>query len=90
MTIHAVDANRTQASRPDVQPGLNALNDSSVVFQRFSGLLVGLAQRRLVWKYKKKLDPEDVVKSAFMSFFRMRSEVTMAFEIGTRSGADSH
>ncbi len=58
-------------------------NDPSIaefVFQRFSGKLVSLAQRRLGWQLKRKFDPEDVVQSAFMSFFRMQSEGGLEFE----------
>ena len=58
-------------------------NDPSIaefVFQRFSGQLVELAQSRLGWKLKRKFDPEDVVQSAFISFFRMQSERTLEFE----------
>ncbi|MFM9960874.1 MAG: RNA polymerase sigma factor [Planctomycetaceae bacterium] len=47
---------------------------ASEVFHRFSGQLIQLAQQRLNWRLRRKLDPEDVVQSAFQSFFRLHSE----------------
>lgn len=53
---------------------------AEMVFQRFSAQLVGLAQQRLGWRLNRKLDPEDVVQSAFKSFFRMQASDELAFE----------
>lgn len=39
------------------------------VFTRFSGRLVGLARRHLDARLAVKVDPEDVVQSAYKSFF---------------------
>jgi RNA polymerase sigma-70 factor (ECF subfamily) len=39
------------------------------VFQRFTGRLVALARRQFHAALKHKVDPEDVVQSAFKSFF---------------------
>lgn len=39
------------------------------VFRRFAGRLVGLARARLDQRLPTKVDPEDVVQSAFRSFF---------------------
>ena len=50
------------------------------VFQRYSGQLIELAQQRLNWRLRRKLDPEDVVQSAFQSFFRLHSEEKTHFE----------
>lgn len=58
-------------------------NDASaaeLVFRRFSGQLIELAQQRLGWRLRRKLDPEDVVQSAFHSFFRMQADDELAFE----------
>ena len=53
---------------------------ASEVFHRYSGQLIQLAQQRLNWRLRRKLDPEDVVQSAFQSFFRMHSEKQTHFE----------
>ena len=39
------------------------------VFERYTRQLVGLARRRLDERLAGKVDPEDVVQSAFKSFF---------------------
>lgn len=53
---------------------------AEVLFHRFSGQLIQLAQQRMGWQFQRKLDPEDVVQSAFISFFRMHDEGDLAFE----------
>lgn len=53
---------------------------AEMVFRRFSGQLIELAQQRLGWRLRRKLDPEDVVQSAFHSFFRMQAADELAFE----------
>lgn len=53
---------------------------ASEVFNRYSGQLIQLAQQRLNWRLRRKLDPEDVVQSAFQSFFRLHSEEKTHFE----------
>jgi len=40
------------------------------IFDRFARRLIGLAQRRLSATLRQKVDPEDVLQSAFKSFFR--------------------
>jgi RNA polymerase sigma-70 factor (ECF subfamily) len=40
------------------------------IFERFAHRLVGLARRRFHASLKYKVDPEDVVQSAYKSFFR--------------------
>ena len=40
------------------------------IFQRFSERLVRVAARRMVGSLRRKVDPEDLVQSAFGSFFR--------------------
>jgi RNA polymerase sigma-70 factor (ECF subfamily) len=40
------------------------------VYHRFARRLYGLAQARLNAAVRNKVDPEDVVQSAFRSFFR--------------------
>lgn len=39
------------------------------VFQRFGGRLIELAQKQLKPQIRRKVDPEDVLQSAFRSFF---------------------
>jgi RNA polymerase sigma-70 factor (ECF subfamily) len=41
-----------------------------VVFERFARRLIGLARRQFHASLKHKVDPEDVVQSAYKSFFR--------------------
>lgn len=50
------------------------------LFRRFSGQLMELARQRLGWQFQRKLDPEDVVQSAFISFFRLHEQGDLAFE----------
>jgi RNA polymerase sigma-70 factor, ECF subfamily len=44
-------------------------SDPRAVFGRFSRRLIGLARTRLDKRTRAKVDPEDVVQSAFRSFF---------------------
>jgi RNA polymerase sigma-70 factor (ECF subfamily) len=45
-------------------------NDAAaLVFNRFAGQLIALAQRRLDHRVRRKLDAEDVLQSVFRSFF---------------------
>jgi RNA polymerase sigma-70 factor (ECF subfamily) len=44
------------------------------VFNRFAGRLVGLARARLDPTVRSKVGPEDVVQSAFRSFFRCHAD----------------
>src|SRR5687768_13755623 len=43
---------------------------ASELFERYVGKLINLAQRRLSGQLGRRIDPEDVVQSAFRSFFR--------------------
>jgi RNA polymerase sigma-70 factor (ECF subfamily) len=47
------------------------------VFRRFAHQLVALAHGRISTALRHKVDPEDVVQSAFKSFFRRFSEGDM-------------
>jgi RNA polymerase sigma-70 factor (ECF subfamily) len=51
------------------------------VFARFAGRLVGLARRHLDARLAVKVDPEDVVQSAYKSFFVRQREGGL--EVGT-------
>lgn len=51
------------------------------VFARFAGRLVGLARRHLDGRLAVKVDPEDVVQSAYKSFFVRQREGGL--EVGT-------
>ena len=57
------------------------------VFDRFARRLVGLARRRFDRRLAHRVDPEDVVQSAFKSFFVRHREGTSGSGIGTTSGA---
>jgi RNA polymerase sigma-70 factor, ECF subfamily len=47
------------------------------VFHRFAGRLVALARRRVSRRFAYRVDPEDVVQSAFKSFFVRQREGTL-------------
>lgn len=55
-----------------------------VVFVRFAARLAGLARRHLDNRLAVKLDPEDVVQSAYKSFFIRQREGEL--EVGTWDG----
>src|SRR5438132_1018442 len=42
---------------------------AAVLFQRYSGRLIELVRRRLSNRLNQRFDPEDVVQSAYRSFF---------------------
>jgi RNA polymerase sigma-70 factor (ECF subfamily) len=44
------------------------------VFQQFAQRLVGLARSRIDERYRRKVEPEDVVQSAFNSFFQRHAK----------------
>jgi RNA polymerase sigma-70 factor (ECF subfamily) len=54
------------------------------VFSRFASRLVGLARRHLDGRLAVKVDPEDVVQSAYKSFFIRQRDGTL--EIGNWDG----
>ena len=66
--------------------GLRARDDAAAreVCQRFTGRLIGLAQRQFHAALKHKVDPEDVVQSAFKSFFHRFDQGKL--EIGNWDG----
>jgi RNA polymerase sigma-70 factor (ECF subfamily) len=47
---------------------------AAAVFRRFSHRLIGLARSRMEERIRRKDDPEDVVQSAFKSFFRRQAD----------------
>jgi RNA polymerase sigma-70 factor, ECF subfamily len=50
------------------------------VFQRFTSQLIALARRRFGAAFKHKVDPEDLVQSAYKSFFRCHGEGKLAVD----------
>jgi RNA polymerase sigma-70 factor (ECF subfamily) len=44
------------------------------LFERFTGRLLALARRRFITGLRPKVDPEDVVQSAYKSFFHRHAE----------------
>jgi len=62
--------------------GLRARDDAAAreVCQRFTGRLIALAQRQFHFALKHKVDPEDVVQSAFKSFFHRCGEGKLEVE----------
>ncbi|MCI0461197.1 MAG: sigma-70 family RNA polymerase sigma factor [Gemmataceae bacterium] len=60
--------------RPDAGDAARA------VFERFTRRLIGLARSQLDARLQHKIDPEDVVQSAYKSFFLRYGEGTLAAE----------
>lgn len=52
---------------------------SRVVFERFANRLIGLARKSLDGRLLQKVDPEDVVQSAYKSFFLGQREAGWEF-----------
>jgi RNA polymerase sigma-70 factor (ECF subfamily) len=63
---------------PDV--GLAADAESRAVFERFTRRLIGLARSHLDAQLRHKIDPEDVVQSAYKSFFIRYGDGALAAE----------
>jgi RNA polymerase sigma-70 factor, ECF subfamily len=65
---------------------LQAREDAAAreLFQRFAGQLIALARRRFEAGLRHKVDPEDVVQSAYKSFFWRCGEGKL--EVGTWNG----
>src|SRR5262249_16338172 len=59
------------SSFSQVADGLQQSDDEAArrVFERFAGRLIALARSQLDERLRQKVDPEDVVQSAFRSFF---------------------
>jgi RNA polymerase sigma-70 factor (ECF subfamily) len=49
-------------------------NAATQLFDRYVGRLIGLARTRLSGKLSRRVDPEDIVQSAYRSFFRSAEE----------------
>src|SRR5262249_4903794 len=66
----------TNDSFPEWMGRLQQGDDAAAreVFQRFTSRLVALARQRFGAAFKGKVDPEDVVQSAYKSFFRRFEE----------------
>jgi len=50
------------------------------LFHEYAGRLAAVVRRRLGWRFRRKLDPEDVVQSVFRSFIRYQHGRDMRFE----------
>jgi RNA polymerase sigma-70 factor (ECF subfamily) len=50
------------------------------IFRRYAQQLVRLASQRIVGSLRRKVDAEDLVQSAFRSFFRAQDEAPFQFE----------
>src|SRR5262245_32054741 len=55
-------------------------DDAREAFERFTRRLVGLARTHLDGRLRHKVDPEDVVQSAYKSFFLRYGEGALAAE----------
>jgi RNA polymerase sigma-70 factor (ECF subfamily) len=62
---------------PETMPGGE---DARAVFERFTRRLIGLARNQLDARLQHKIDPEDVVQSAYKSFFLRYGEGKLAAE----------
>lgn len=73
-------------SFPELMDRLRSGEDEAAreVFARFAARLVGLARRHLDGRLAVKVDPEDVVQSAYKSFFVRQREGTL--EVGNWDG----
>lgn len=69
----------------DAQKLLNRWKDgdqqaATEIFEQYMNRLIGLARNRLSSKMAQRVDPEDVVQSAYRSFFRRASDDQYSFE----------
>jgi RNA polymerase sigma-70 factor (ECF subfamily) len=64
----------------DRQPGAKPVGDAIApeVLDRFTHRLIGLARRQLDVRLQHKIEPEDVVQSAYKSFFLRYGEAALA------------
>lgn len=70
---------------PDVRGVLERLRAgdpaaADLLLTRFSGQLCRLAQQKLGLRYRRKLDPEDIVQSVFKSFIRLQAADDLTFD----------
>lgn len=65
---------------PALLPMAQEPNDRQPAFERFTRRLIGLARSHLDVRLRHKIDPEDVVQSAYKSFFLRYGETTLASE----------
>ena len=66
-------------SRDSSQVGIAPVDEASrALFEQFSHRLIGLARSHLDARLKNKVDPEDVVQSAYKSFFLRYGDQTLA------------
>jgi RNA polymerase sigma-70 factor (ECF subfamily) len=67
---------QSESSFADLPARLRGHDNSAAaeVFRRYAGELIRLASRRVVGVLQRKVDAEDLVQSAFRSFFRVEAE----------------
>ncbi len=68
----------SEDSFPGGKPGSDAA--ARAIFERFTRRLVGLARAQLDDRFRHKIDPEDVVQSAYKSFFLRYGDGGLAAE----------
>jgi RNA polymerase sigma-70 factor (ECF subfamily) len=61
-------------------PKVGAGDAARAIFERFTRRLIGLARSQLDARFQHKIDPEDVVQSAYKSFFLRYGEGALAAE----------
>jgi RNA polymerase sigma-70 factor (ECF subfamily) len=65
---------------PAGRPGADRRDDPPAAFEQFTRRLIGLARSQLDTRLRHKIEPEDVVQSAYKSFFLRYGEGALAAE----------
>jgi RNA polymerase sigma-70 factor (ECF subfamily) len=69
-----------QPDDPVPEANAGAGGTAQILFERFTRRLIGLARTHLDGRLRHKVDPEDVVQSAYKSFFLRYGEGALAAE----------
>jgi RNA polymerase sigma-70 factor (ECF subfamily) len=72
------DGNSFDRVRAQLEKGDEA--GARELFDRFARLLIARARQRMAPRVQQKVDPEDIVQSAFKSFFRRQADGKFTFE----------